>query len=174
MIVWDLSGLGKSRKPTNRDYSLENASDLNAVLAIARDQPVILLENSMRAMLLLTFARLFPEQLGQQAAGLVLVYGTYTNLLETAILSKLLRALQKPLLEPLFYWSIARSPLLWLLSWLNYLNGSTLLTTKISESTGTETWGQLNFSSLRSHSGISSFLLEFEKVSCLGLHSNNV
>jgi len=64
----------------------------------------------MRAMLLLTFARLFPEQLGQQAAGLVLVDGTYTNLLKTAILSKLLRALQKPLLEPLFYWSVTIAP----------------------------------------------------------------
>ncbi|WP_068816588.1 alpha/beta fold hydrolase [Phormidesmis priestleyi] len=66
MIVWDLSGLGKSRKPTNRDYSLENASDLNAVLAIARDQPVILLENSMRAMLLLTFARFFQNNWGSK------------------------------------------------------------------------------------------------------------
>lgn len=149
VIVWDLPGLGKSKKPTNRDYSLEKyASDLNAVLAIAGDQPVILVGHSMGAMMLLTFARLFPEQLEQRVAGLVLVDGTYTNPLKTAILSKLLLALQKPLLEPLLYLSIVLSPLLWFLSWLSFLNGSTLLTTEISGFTGTETRGQLTFSNL--------------------------
>ncbi|MGL5134317.1 MAG: alpha/beta fold hydrolase, partial [Planktothrix sp.] len=55
---------------------------------------------------------------------------------------------QKPLLEPLLHLAIVFSPLLWLTSWLSYLNGSVLLTTKISGFTGTETRGQLNFSSL--------------------------
>jgi pimeloyl-ACP methyl ester carboxylesterase len=149
VIVWDLPGLGKSKKPKNRDYSLEKyARDLNAVLDMAGDQPVILLGHSMGAMILLTFSRLFPERLGQRVAGLVLVDGTYTNPLKTTILSKLLLALQKPLLEPLLHLAIALSPLLWLTSWLSYLNGSTLLTTEISGFTGRETRGQLNFSSL--------------------------
>ncbi|MGL6140753.1 MAG: alpha/beta fold hydrolase, partial [Planktothrix sp.] len=43
VIVWDLPGLGKSQKPDNRDYSIEKyARDLEAVLALAEDQPVIL------------------------------------------------------------------------------------------------------------------------------------
>jgi pimeloyl-ACP methyl ester carboxylesterase len=149
VIVWDLPGLGKSKKPANRDYSLEKyARDLEAVLALAGDQPVILLGHSMGAMISLTFCRLFPGHMGQRVAGLILVDGTYTNPLKTTILSKLLLALQKPLLEPLLHLAIALSPLLWLTSWLSYLNGSTLLTTEISGFTGRETRGQLNFSSL--------------------------
>ena len=149
VITWDLPGLGKSEKPKNRDYSLEKyARDLEAVIALAGDQPVILVGHSMGAMILLTFSRLFPEYLGQQVIGLVLVDGTYTNPLKTAILSKLLLPLQKPLLEPLLHLAIALSPLLWVASWLSYLNGSTLITTEISGFTGRETRGQLNFSSL--------------------------
>ncbi len=72
VIVWDLPGLGKSKKPKNRDYSLEKyARDLEAVLMLAGDQPVILVGHSMGAMTLLTFCRLFPQHLGQRVAGLV-------------------------------------------------------------------------------------------------------
>jgi pimeloyl-ACP methyl ester carboxylesterase len=149
VIVWDLPGLGKSKKPKNRDYSLEKyARDLEAVLSLAGDQPVFLLGHSMGAMMILTFCRLFPQHLEQRVAGLILVDGTYTNPLKTAILSKLLLALQKPLLEPLLHLVIAFSPLLWVTSWLSYFNGFTLLTTEISGFTGTETRGQLNFSNL--------------------------
>ncbi|MBD2108677.1 alpha/beta hydrolase [Nodosilinea sp. FACHB-13] len=149
VVVWDLPGLGKSQKPKNRDYSLEKyARDLEAVLALVNDQPAILVGHSMGGMILLTFSRLFPERLEQQVAGLILVDSTYTNPLKTTTFSKLLMALQKPLLEPLLHLAIAFSPLLWLTSWLSYLNGSVLLTTKISGFTGTETRGQLNFSSL--------------------------
>ncbi len=149
VIVWDLPGLGKSKKPQNRDYSLEKyAHDLAAVMELVDDQPVVLLGHSMGAMILLTFSRLFPEQLKQRVAGLILVDGTYTNPVKTAILSKLLLPLQKPVLEPLLHLAIALSPVLWVTSWLSYLNGSTLLTTEISGFTGRETRGQLNFSSL--------------------------
>lgn len=148
VIVWDLPGLGKSSKSKNWDYSLEKyARDLDAVLSLV-DRPAILLGHSMGAMILLTFCRLFPERLKDRVAGLILVDGTYTNPLRTTILSKLLLALQKPLLEPLLYVAIALSPVLHLVSWLSYLNGSTLITTEISGFTGRETRGQLNFSSL--------------------------
>nr|WP_242050662.1 alpha/beta hydrolase [Oculatella sp. FACHB-28] len=149
VIVWDLPGLGKSKKPKNRDYSLEKyARDLEAVLNLAGDQPVVLLGHSMGGMILLTFCRLFPQHLRRRVAGLIVVDATYTNPLRTTILSKLLLALQKPLLEPLLYLAIALSPLLWVTSWLSYLNGFTLLTTEISGFTGRETRGQLNFSTL--------------------------
>jgi pimeloyl-ACP methyl ester carboxylesterase len=40
LIVWDLPGLGLSKRPTNRDYSMENLSrDLEAVLGLAGDRP---------------------------------------------------------------------------------------------------------------------------------------
>ncbi len=149
IIVWDLPGLGKSKKPKNRDYSLEKyARDLEAVMSLAGNQPVILLGHSMGGMILLTFCRLFPEHLTRQVAGLIIVDSTYINPLKTTIFSKLLLLLQKPIIEPLLHLAIVLSPLLWLTSWLSYLNGFTLLTTKISGFTGTETRGQLNFSTL--------------------------
>jgi pimeloyl-ACP methyl ester carboxylesterase len=97
-------------------------------------------------MIMLTFCRLFPEHLGRRVAGLILVDTTYTNPLKTAILSRLLSALQKPLIEPLLYVTIALSPLFWLISGLSYLNGSMYLTTELSGFTGHETRGQLDFS----------------------------
>jgi pimeloyl-ACP methyl ester carboxylesterase len=149
VIVWDLPGLGNSKKPKNRDYSLEKyARDLEAVVELAGEQPVVLLGHSMGGMILLTFCRLFPEHLRQRVAGLIVVDATYTNPLKTTIFNKLLLALQKPVLEPLLYLAIVLSPVLWLTSWLSYLNGFTLLTTEISGFTGRETRGQLNFSTL--------------------------
>ncbi|MBD0343654.1 MAG: alpha/beta fold hydrolase, partial [Coleofasciculus sp. Co-bin14] len=69
VIVWDLPGLGKSSKPKNKDYSLEKyARDLEAVINLAGDKPVILLGHSMGGMINLTFCRLFPEHLGSLVA----------------------------------------------------------------------------------------------------------
>ena len=150
VVVWDLPGLGKSIKPKNRDYSLEKyARDLEAVLGLVGDRPVMLLGHSMGGMILLTLSRLFPQHLTGRVAGLIIVDSTYTNPLKTTIFSNLLLILQKPLLEPLLHLAIVLSPLLWVTSWLSYLNGSTLLTTEISGFRGTETRGQLNFSALR-------------------------
>jgi len=154
VIVWDLPGLGKSSRPKNKDYSLEKyARDLEAVVAIAGDKPVILLGHSMGGMIMLTFCRLFPEQLGRRVAGLILVDTTYTNPVKTAILSGLLRKLQKPLLEPLLYLTILLSPILWLMTWLSYLNGSLHISVEISGFKGTETRGQLNFAAFLSTLG---------------------
>lgn len=146
VIVWDLPGLGKSTKPQNQDYSIEKyARDLEAVLSLVDDQPAILLGHSMGGMILLTFCRLFPESLGNRVAGLVLVDTTYTNPLKTTIFSKILTALQKPLIEPLLYVTIALSPIAWLISGLSYLNGSMYITAELSGFTGRETRGQLDF-----------------------------
>ncbi|MCL1465627.1 alpha/beta fold hydrolase [Argonema galeatum] len=154
IIVWDLPGLGKSTRPKNNDYSLEKyARDLEAVVAIAGDKPVIILGHSMGGMIALTFSRLFPEHLGSRVAGLILVDTTYTNPLKTAIFSGLLRKLQKPLLEPVLHLSTVLYPLLWLMTWLSYLNGSLYISVELSGFTGKETRGQLNFSALLSALG---------------------
>lgn len=154
VIVWDLPGLGKSQSPKNNDYSLEKyARDLEAVVAIAGDKPVILLGHSLGGMCTLTFCRLFPEQLGQKVAGLILVDTTYTNPVKTSIFSRFLRAIQKPLLEPILYLAIALSPILWLMTWLSYLNGSIYISVELSGFTGRETRGQLNFAGLLSALG---------------------
>lgn len=154
VIVWDLPGLGKSEGPKNNDYSLEKyARDLEAVVAIAGDKPVILLGHSLGGMCTLTFCRLFPEHLQQKVAGLILVDTTYTNPVKTSIFSRVLRAIQKPLLEPILYLAIALSPILWLMTWLSYLNGSLYISVELSGFTGRETRGQLNFAGLLSALG---------------------
>ncbi|WP_013334296.1 alpha/beta fold hydrolase [Gloeothece verrucosa] len=147
LILWDLPGLGKSSHPKNRDYSLEKyARDLEAVLALAGNRPAILLGHSMGGMILLTFCRLFPEYQRRQVAGIILVDTTYTNPLKTTIFNRIIKRLQKPLIEPLLYTVIALSPLFWLMSLLSYLNGMMYLTTELSGFTGHETRGQLDFS----------------------------
>jgi hypothetical protein len=86
-----------------------------------RDEPKRIRSETVRGMLTLTFCRLFPEQLGSRVAGLILVDTTSTNPVKTAMGSKVLRAVQKPLLEPLLYLTIGLSPLLWLMTWLSYI-----------------------------------------------------
>lgn len=154
VIVWDLPGLGRSHRPKNNDYSLEKyARDLEAVVTLAGDKPVILLGHSMGGMSTLTFCRLFPEHLRRRVAGLILVDTTYTNPVKTSIFSRFLRAVQKPLLEPLLYLTIVLSPLLWLMTWLSYFNGLLYLNVEMSGFTGNETRGQLNFSAILSALG---------------------
>jgi pimeloyl-ACP methyl ester carboxylesterase len=146
LIVWDLPGLGLSRKPDTNDYSLEKlARDLDAVLALAGDRPAILLGHSIGGMITLTFCRLFPEALGRRVAGLALVHTTYTNPARTARWSGLYTALQKPVIEPLLHLTIGLWPLVWLWQWLSYLNGSTHASTARQVFAGTETRGQLDF-----------------------------
>ncbi len=148
LIVWDLPGLGKSPKPPNNDYRLETlARDLAAVVKIAGPKPAVLMGHSTGGMITLTFCRLFADSLGTTVASLVLVHTTYTNPVKTTTLSNLFSALQKPLLEPLMYVTIALSPVLWLLNWLSYLNGTMHLSTELQGFSGRETSGQLDFAS---------------------------
>ena len=146
LIVWDEPGLGKSTPPTNRDYSLENlARDLEAVLALAGDKPAILLGHSIGGMITLTFCRLFPSALGSRVVGLVLTHTTPTNPVRTTSGAAFYTAIEKPVLMPLMYLTIALSPLVWLMNWLSYLNGSAHLMNKLSSFGGTETWEHIDF-----------------------------
>ena len=146
LIVWDLPGLGLSTQPANHDYSLENlAGDLEAVLGVAGGRPAILLGHSIGGMITLTFCRLFPEVVRTRVAGLVLVHTTYTNPVRTTKGAKFYTALERPVLIPLLYLTIWLSPLVWLMNWLSYLNGTAHLSTKQSGFAGTETWDQIAF-----------------------------
>ena len=146
LIVWDLPGLGKSTRPTNRDYSMENLSrDLEAVLELTGDRPAILLGHSIGGMITLTFCRLFPEALRARVRGIALVQTTYTNPVRTTKMASFFTALQRPVIVPLLHLTIWLSPLVWLSNWMSYLNGSAFLSTKSSGFAGTETWEELNF-----------------------------
>ena len=148
IIVWDLPGIGESTRPHTNDYSLEKfASDLDAVIDLADGQPVILVGHSIGGMTTLTFCRLFPEALGTRVVGLVLVHTTYTNPVRTTTLARLNTALERPVLVPLLHLMIWLSPLVWMMNWLSYVNGSSHISTKLSGFAGTETWQQVDFAS---------------------------
>jgi pimeloyl-ACP methyl ester carboxylesterase len=146
LIVWDLPGLGLSTRPANNDYSLMNlAHDLDAVLGLAGDRPALLLGHSIGGMIILTFCQLFPAALGTRVAGLVLAHTTYTNPVRTTRLAGLTTALERPVIVPLLHLTIWLSPLVWLMNWLSYLNGTAHLSTKLGGFAGTETWDQVEF-----------------------------
>jgi pimeloyl-ACP methyl ester carboxylesterase len=146
LITWDLPGLGRSTRPANQDYSLNNlAGDLEAVLALAAGQPAILLGHSIGGMITLIFCGLFPKVVGSRVCGLALVQTTYTNPVRTTKLAGLFTALERPLIVPLLHLTIRLAPLVWLMNQLSYLNGSAHLSTKSSGFAGNETWGQINY-----------------------------
>ena len=146
LITWDLPGLGRSTRPANQDYSLENlAHNLDAVLGMAAGQPSILLGHSIGGMIALTFCRLFPEALGPRVCGLVLAQTTYTNPVRTTTLAGLYTALERPLIAPLLRLTIRLAPLVWLMNQLSYLNGTSHLSTKSSGFGRNATWGQIDY-----------------------------
>ena len=146
LILWDEPGLGLSKKPDNNDYRLENlAADLEAVLAFAGDRPAVLVGHSIGGMITLTFCKVFPELMRQRVAGLVLAHTSYTNPVRTTKMATVYTAIEKPVLIPLLYLTIALWPLVWAMSWLSYLNGSAHRSTHKQSFAGTETRGQLDF-----------------------------
>ena len=146
VIVWDLPGLGASSRPVDRDFSLPKlAGDLEAVLSLAENRPATLIGHSIGGMITLTFCQLFPEALRSRVAGLVLTHTTYTNPVRTTQGAGFFTAIEKPVLVPLMFLTIALSPLIWLLNWLSYLNGSAHLLNMQTSFAGTETWEQIDF-----------------------------
>jgi pimeloyl-ACP methyl ester carboxylesterase len=146
LIVWDLPGLGLSKQPDNHDYSLETlARDLDEVLALAEGRPAVLLGHSIGGMITLTHCKLFPQAMGTRVCGLVLVNTTYTNPVRTTSMAKLKLAIQKPVFEPLLHLTIWLSPLVRVMNWLSYLNGSAHSSAEKSGFSGHETRGQLDF-----------------------------
>jgi pimeloyl-ACP methyl ester carboxylesterase len=88
---------------------------------------------------------LFPESLGKTVSGLILTHTTPVNPVRTTSGAAFLTAIEKPVLIPLLYFTIALSPLLRLLNWLTYLNGSAHLMNWISSFGGTPSWEKVEF-----------------------------
>jgi pimeloyl-ACP methyl ester carboxylesterase len=146
LITWDLAGLGLSKKPDDNDFSLEKmARDLDAVLELAGGRPAVLLGHSIGGMILLTYCRLFPAALATRVAGLVLVHTTYTDPIRTTEGAWWKTKLEGPVLVPALTVMIGLWPLVWLMNWLSYLNGSFHRSTHKQSFAGTETRGQLDF-----------------------------
>jgi pimeloyl-ACP methyl ester carboxylesterase len=144
LVAWDLPGLGRSSQPADGRYSIERlAGDLLTVVDHVGG-PVVLVGHSIGGMIVQTFCTLHPERMGEQVRGIVLVNTTHTNPLRTMILSRLLEALRRPVIEPLMRLSKPLQPLVWLMSWQGYLSGSTHLAMRVAGFGTRPTYAQLN------------------------------
>jgi pimeloyl-ACP methyl ester carboxylesterase len=147
LVLMDHPGLGKSKRPDNKDYSLEKlASDLDAVIEQSGAKDPILWGHSMGGFTILTYCKEYPHKLAN-IKGLILEHTTYTNPTKTSILSGLLTAIQNPVLKPICWLMIALSPILWLSRWMSYFNGNMLIMTRFMTFAGTQTGKQLDFTS---------------------------
>jgi pimeloyl-ACP methyl ester carboxylesterase len=145
LILWDVTGLGKSGKSPNNDYSTEKmAADLEAVINLA-GRPCLIAGHSMGGMITLTFCKLFPQYLGSKVAGVILVNTTYTDPVKTTTARGFLTAIETPILKPLMYLIAWLHPLFWLQSWLSYFNGTAHIPSRLFSFAGTQTRGQLDF-----------------------------
>jgi pimeloyl-ACP methyl ester carboxylesterase len=123
VVVWDLPGLGRSKR-SSAPVSLSGyAQDLKSVMNLTGGRP-ILAGHSIGGMIMQTLARDDPDFFNSRIASAVLMNTTYTNPLRTMILSRLLQALRKPVLVPMMYLEIWLQPLVWLFRWQSYLSGS--------------------------------------------------
>lgn len=131
LIVWDLPGLGRSKRGKARIDLRDFAQDLATVLQLARGRPAILAGHSIGGMTVQTLVRDRPELFERDVRGVVLFDTSYTNPLRTMILSGLARALRWPVIEPLMGLTILLQPIAWLSSWQSYLSGSSHLATRL-------------------------------------------
>jgi pimeloyl-ACP methyl ester carboxylesterase len=146
IILIDLPGLGRSKGPDNKDYSLPKmAGDLEAVIEHLDLKDVILWGHSIGGMVILTYCTQVGNYIQERVKGIILQHTTFTNPSRTSILSGLLTTIQKPVLYPLCYLMIGLWPVLWLSKWMSYLNGTMLLSTRFSTFAGTQTHTQLDF-----------------------------
>ena len=107
------------------------------MLGLAGGRPAVLVGHSIGGMILLTFCKAFPEALGTRVAGLVLAHTSYTNPVRTTHMAALYSAIEKPVLIPLLYLTIALWPLAWLMNWMSYFNGSAHKSTHSTSFSGT-------------------------------------
>jgi pimeloyl-ACP methyl ester carboxylesterase len=131
VIVWDLPGLGKSKRPPDQHVRMAGfADDLAAVVAFA-GKPAIVVGHSIGGMIIQTLARDRPAMFGREIAGVVLCNTSYVNPLKTMVLSGIARTIRWPVLEPMMRLNILLLPLAWASAWQSYLSGSTHLSTRI-------------------------------------------
>lgn len=127
LIRWDLTGAGRSRAPVNAVGLSQFASDLRSVIGLAGERPVILVGHSIGGMTIQTLARDDRDFVSRSVARVVLLNTTYTNPLETSVLSGLAKALRWPVLEPALWLTKWLGPLSQLSAWQSYLSGSSHL-----------------------------------------------
>lgn len=148
LVMWDLAGLGKSKRPLNKDHSIEKmAHDLAAVIsatATPERSPFVLVGHSIGGMIQQTFCRIHREHLHATVKGMVLLHTTYTNPVRTNLARILMTVIEKPVLVPLNYLTIVLAPLAWLSNWQSYFNGSLQFSSRFTSFSGKQTRRQLD------------------------------
>ena len=145
-IVWDLPGCGRSRGPATGDYRLEKlARDLDAVVALAGGRPAILVGHGLGGVVALAFCALFPEKVGREVAGLVLIDTPHPAPGRPTRGARTAHVLGTLGLMAMLHATIWLSPLLMLMSWLAYHNGLLHLGAMVLGFAGRESRGQLDF-----------------------------
>lgn len=151
LIMMDLAGMGKSTRPGNKDFSMAKmAADLLAVMQHTGAKNPILWGHSMGGMAILTLLAKSQDANRPAIKGVILQHTTYTNPVRTTVFRRFMTAIQKPVLVPLCYLLIFLSPLVWLVRWMGYLNGSSHILTRWLTFAGTQTARQLDFTTLLS------------------------
>lgn len=146
VITWDLPGLGRSKQPMDHVYTIDRFADaLGAVVEWSGSERVVLVGHSIGGMTTQTLWRARPD-LRSRVAGMVLVDTTHENPLRTMVFSKLWLALQKPLIEPMCWLTVALFPLAWASAWHGYLNGANQLAMRLTGFGRYATRGQVDLS----------------------------
>lgn len=132
LVMWDLPGLGRSKGPSGGKYSVAGfAADLRKVVEQSGADRVVLVGHSIGGMTTQTLLRDHPEFARERVAGVALVDTTYTNPIDTLVLSGLWRVLRFPLIEPLSWLQIVLSPLVHLMNWKSWLDGTAHLAARL-------------------------------------------
>ncbi|WP_194832428.1 alpha/beta fold hydrolase [Nocardia sp. XZ_19_369] len=87
MVFYDHRGHGESGQAHPSTYTIDQLGhDLDAVLrTVAPTGPVILIGHSMGAMVVLAYARLFPEMIGTRIVGVGLIAGAANGITEVGL-----------------------------------------------------------------------------------------
>jgi pimeloyl-ACP methyl ester carboxylesterase len=151
IIAMDLAGLGKSTRPSNKDFTLgKMAYDLNAVIEHTGAKDPILWGHSMGGMTILTLVAKNKNIIQTRIKGIILEHTTYTNPVKTIFFRRVMTAIQKPILVPLCWILIILSPIVWISRWMSYINGNSHLVSRWLTFAGTQTSKQLDFTTLLS------------------------
>jgi pimeloyl-ACP methyl ester carboxylesterase len=151
LIMMDLPGMGKSMRPSNKNFSLSKlATDLNAVIEHTGAKNPVLWGHSMGGMTILTLLAKHKASINGKIKAVILEHTTYTNPVHTILFHRFMTAIQKPILVPLCWIIILLSPIVWISRWMSYLNGNSLVVSRWLTFAGTQTSKQLDFSTLLS------------------------
>jgi pimeloyl-ACP methyl ester carboxylesterase len=104
----------------------------------------------MGGMTILMLLTMHQDPNSSSIKGAILEHTTYTDPVRTMMFSKMLIAIQKPVLMPLCYFLIGLSPLIWLVRLMSNLNRGSHIMTRLLTLAGTQNPKQLDFATLLS------------------------